>query len=131
MPRLASLLATLTLASALPLTAAGAAASRIDDRAAARRLIVRYLDAIRDDDKTTACRIYRLPTCGDRKPFGLRAYEIAVFQRLHPPAEGDWGSLVYLYAAPRSDGTRDVAVALAVVTCRLTCRISGFSDTRS
>jgi hypothetical protein len=90
---------------------------------------VRYFDAIRDDDHATACRIYRIHGCASRKPFGLDSYELGTIEHLIPPAEGDWGSLIYLYAPKRSNGTRAVAVALAVVTCRPTCHVTGFWDT--
>jgi len=124
--RRAAILAACGLAASAALPAATAAPSRAGDPGPARRLLVRYFDAIRDNDKTTACRMYRLPHCADRTPYVLDAYELAVLERLPPPAEGDWGSLVYLYAPRRTNGTRDVAMAIAVVTCHPGCRITGF-----
>jgi hypothetical protein len=132
----ALLFVTLAAAYALSATAAVASVSRPYDPAApratrgvARATLVRYFDAIRDDDHAIACRIYRIPGCAGRKPFGLDAYEIGTFGHLTPPAEGDWGAVIYLYAPRRSDGTRDVVVALAVVTCRPACRVTGFWNT--
>jgi hypothetical protein len=100
-----------------------AAATRSD----ARRLLVRYFDAIRDDDKATACALYRVHGCGTRGSFKLQSYELDVLHRLHAPAEGDWAALVYLHAPDPGDVLpRPVAVAIAVVTCRPTCHITGF-----
>jgi hypothetical protein len=100
-------------------------------RTVAQRMLHRYFDAIRADDKQSACRLYRIPGCGDRTSFRLAAYDLGGLHRLQPPADGDWAGVVYLYAPRRRNGTRDVAVALAVVSCRPACRITGFYDTRS
>jgi hypothetical protein len=75
--------------------------------------------------------MYRIPGCSDRTSFRLAAYELGRLHRLQPPADGDWAGVVYLYAVRRSEAARDVAVALAVVSCRPACLITGFYDTTS
>jgi hypothetical protein len=121
--------ATLVAASGGSTVTAGGHVHIDTTRTVAQRMLHRYFDAIRDDDKQTVCHIYRIPGCSDRTSFHLAAYELGLVHRLQPPADGDWAGIVYLYAARRSNGTRDVAVALAVVSCCPACRITGFYDT--
>jgi hypothetical protein len=42
-------------------------------RTAAERIVHRYFNAIRDDDKRTDCRMYRIPGCSDRTSLRLAA----------------------------------------------------------
>jgi hypothetical protein len=118
--------AAVVLAAASPATSAGEPRSSATE-SIARSLLVRYFDAIRANDKRAACALYRIPECGTRTPFDLASYDLGELQRLHPPAQGDWAALVYLFPpAPEAKIPRPVTVAIAVVTCRPTCKITGF-----
>jgi len=142
--RRAAILAACGLAASAALPAATAAPSRAGDPGPARRLLVRYFDAIRDNDKTTACRMYRLPHCADRTPYVLDAYELACPRTLASACRGRLGQSrlpvcteADEWDAGRRDGDRRRNMPPRLSHYRLlgrrklTCRNSDSSPTRA